>query len=260
MLLAEGMVAYGGAKLWKTGRFTALVPMVAGCLLGTATRPYVGWFLAFAAAAVALHTGLRKRSVASFGLITVILALGVAFFPAVWSASSDKKLQNLQVSQDANAADTSSNLSLERVDYSTRGKILVNLPKRVLDISTKPYPWQVGNTSQQLGVLGTMTLFLGFLALFGTLMRDGRKLFRRAGPLIYPLVFLTAAYSLSAGNAGTAFRYRTHLVAFLFALVCTLRETRAQPVTRMVSRPSGRLQPVFQQAQPLDSTRVHASR
>jgi hypothetical protein len=260
MLLAEGMVAYGGAKLWKTGRFTSLIPMILGCLLASATRPYVGWFLAFASAAVALHVGLRRRSIASFGLITVIVALGVAFFPAVWNASSEKKLHSLQLSQNANAADTSSNLSLERVDYSTRGKILVNLPKRVLDIATKPYPWQMGNTSQQLGVLGTMTLFIGFLGLISTLLKDGRRLFRRAGPLIYPLFFLTVAYSLSAGNAGTAFRYRTHLVAFLFALVCTLRETRAQPVAPAVPRPSGRLQPVFQQAQSLDRTHVHATR
>lgn len=261
MLMAEGMVAYGGAKLWKTGRFTALIPMAAGCLIATATRPYVGWFLAAGAAAVAIHAAIRLRSRASFALISVVLALGVGFFPAVWNASSSTKLKNLQVSQDANAADTQSNLSLERVDYSTRGKIIVNLPKRVLDIATKPYPWQVGNTSQQLGVLGTMTLFLGFVALLSTLFKDARRIMSRAGPLIYPLLFLLVAYSISAGNAGTAFRYRTHLVAFLFALVCTLRETRAQITAPVTPRPRGRLQPVLQQAtQTLDRTHVHASR
>jgi hypothetical protein len=260
MLLAEGLVAYGGAKLWKTGRFTGLIPMIVGCLIATATRPYVGWFLAAAAAAVALHAGVRLRSRASFGLVTVILALGVVFFPAVWNASSHKQLQKLQGSQDANAKDTGANLSLERVDYSTRGKLVVNLPKRVLDIVTKPYPWQVGNTSQQLGVLGTTTMFLGLLARIATMLKDSRRIFSRAGPLIYPLLFLLVAYSISAGNAGTAFRYRTHLVAFLFALVCTLRETRAQITAPVTPRPRGRLQPVLQQAQTLDHTHVHASR
>ena len=260
MLLAEGLVAFGGAVLWKRGKFTALVPMVLGCLLATATRPYVGWFLSFAAAAIALHVGLRRKSpTQSFALVTLVLALGVAFFPVVWNASSSKKLKALQTSQSANAADAKSNLSLERVDYSSRGKLIVNLPKRVLDIATKPYPWQVANASQQLGLLGTMAMLVGFVALLAALFRDGGGIMRRAGPLIYPAFFLLIAYSISAGNAGTAFRYRTHLVAFLLAIVCTLRETHSKSPIPAVVRAPGRLQPVLTQPPPLEHTRVHAS-
>jgi hypothetical protein len=252
MLLAEGMVALGGAVLWRRGDYRALVPMVLGCLIATATRPYVGWFLAMAAAAVALHAGLRRRSPsASFALVTIVLALGAVFFPVVWNASSDEKLKSLQISQDANAADSKSNLSLERVDYSTRGKILVNLPQRVLDITTKPYPWQVSNASQQLGLLGTTALWMGFIALIASLLQNGRGLFKRAGPLIYPALFLLVAYSLSAGNAGTAFRYRTHLVAFMLAVVCALRETRAAPAAGVASHERGKLRPVVAHSQPI---------
>jgi hypothetical protein len=45
MLLAIGLVAFGGAKLWKTGRPRNLLPIVAGCLIAVATRQYAGWFL-----------------------------------------------------------------------------------------------------------------------------------------------------------------------------------------------------------------------
>jgi hypothetical protein len=229
MLLAEGLVAFGGAILWKRGDFRALVPMIAGCLLAAATRPYVGWFLAAAAAAIALHASLRRSSPRrSLVLAAVVLGLIGAFIPTVWDASSKEKLAGLQSSQDANASDTTANLSLERVDYSTRDKIVINLPKRVLDIVTKPYPWQTGNTSQQLGVLGTLFMFAGLLLLVGTVLQHPSGLMQRAGPLIYPALFLLVAYSLSAGNAGTAYRYRTHLVAFLFALLVVLREQRAQ--------------------------------
>ena len=258
MFLAEGLVAYGGAVMWKRGRLTALFPMIFGCLIATATRPYVGWFLAAAAAAIALHAGLRHRSRASFGLVAVVLVLGVIFFPTVWNASSSKNLKSLQASQDANAADSSANLSLERVDYSTRGKIIVNLPTRVVDIVTKPYPWQVANASQQLGLLGTTAMFLGVLALIATLLSDGGAIMRRAGPLIYPALFLLVAYSLSAGNAGTAFRYRTHLVAFLLALVCTLRQTRARVAAPAVAHDPVLDPPVLHQGNPLDHPRVHA--
>lgn len=229
MMFAEGMVAFGGAILWKRGNLWALAPMVLGCLVATATRPYVGWFLAAAAAFLALHASLRRQAGArSLVLGAIILALMGAFVPTVWNASSKKNLKDLQASQDANATDRNANLSLERVDFSSRDKVIVNLPKRVLDIATKPYPWQLGNTSQRLGLLGTVVMFVGLIMLIWALLTNGASIMRRAGPLVYPSVFLLAAYSLSAGNAGTAFRYRTHLVAFLVALLVVLREHRWQ--------------------------------
>jgi hypothetical protein len=246
MFLAEGLVAYGGAKLWKRGDFRALVPMVLGCLIATATRPYVGWFLAAATAVVMLHAGLRRNSAStSFALVTVVVVLMGAFFPVVWNASSKQKLSSLQQSQDANAGDSDANLALERVDYSSRDKVILNLPKRVLDVVTKPYPWQLQNTSQQLGLFGTMFLFVGLILLFAQLIRNGKVVMKRAGPLVYPALFLLVAYSLSAGNAGTAFRYRTHIVAFLVAVLVVLREERR---TRELEAPAplpARLRPAL---------------
>lgn len=246
MMLAEGMVAYGGAKLWKRGELSALIPMVVGCLLATATRPYAGWFLSAAAAAVALHAGLKRRSspARSLVLVAIVVGLAAAFFPAVWNASSKESLKGLQNSQNFNAHGVDANLSLERVDYSTRDKIILNLPQRMLDITTKPYPWQLGNTSQRLGLLGTTFLFVGLIFLAGAMLTNGKEIMSRAGPLVYPALFMLMAYSLSAGNAGTAFRYRTHLVAFLVAVLVVLRtarqERRAAARTRTVR---ARIQP-----------------
>jgi hypothetical protein len=246
MLLAEGTVAYGGAKLWKRGNFLALLPMTLGCLLAVATRPYAGWFLSMAAALIALHTGLKRKASPgrSFALVTIVLALGVAFFPAIWNASSEEGLKPLQKSQDYNANGVDANLSLERVDYSTRDKVILNLPKRILDITTKPYPWQLGNTSQRLGLLGTMFLFVGLLFLVAALLTNGKEIMRRAGPLVYPALFMLMAYSLSAGNAGTAFRYRTHLVAFLVAVLAVLHAVRQERLGAVRARKkSPRIQP-----------------
>jgi hypothetical protein len=41
---------------------------------------------------------------------------------------------------------------------------------------------------------------------------------------LYPILFLAVAYALSAGNAGTGFRYRTHLVLLSVAAVVVLRQ------------------------------------
>jgi len=253
MFLCEGMVVFGGAVLWKRGDLRALIPMVVGCLIATATRPYVGWFLATAAAVVALHASLRRGSGSrSLALSVVVLALMAAFVPTVWQATSAENLQELQVSQDANAADDDANLSLEEVNYSSRGKVIVNLPQRIRDVIFKPYPWQVANTSQQLGVVGTLVMFVGLLLLIGALLQNGGAVMRRAAPLVYPALLLLVAYSLSAGNAGTAFRYRTHIVGLMLCLLLVLRQQRSEG--RTVAARSSR----YRSAPPVSRTRVTA--
>jgi len=228
MYLAEGLVVFGGAVLWKRGNLTALVPMIAGCLMAMATRPYVGWFLTGAAAAVVLHASLtRQRGLRSLALTCTCAVLVVAFIPVVWDQSSDQNLKELQASQDANAAD-GSNLSLERVDYSTRKRLIINLPERVSDVILRPYVWQTQNASQQLGALGTLVV-LGCLALLAmAIARNRKQIMQMAGPLVYPALFMLVAYSISAGNAGTAYRYRTHIVALAVGLVVVLLAHRRQ--------------------------------
>ena len=240
MYLAEGLVAYGGAVLWKRGKLTALFPMILGCLIATATRPYVGWFLTAAAAAVVLHASLtRQRGLRSFTLTTTCVVLILAFIPVVWEQSSDRKLKELQASQDANVTDRS-NLSLERVDYSTREKLIVNLPKRIRDIIFRPYVWQTQNTSQQLGALGTLIVLACLALLAMAIARNRKQIMRVAGPLVYPAGFMLVAYAISAGNAGTAYRYRTHLVGLALSLVLVLIAHRRQEQERPARLPKRR--------------------
>jgi hypothetical protein len=228
MYFAEGLVAFGGAVLWKRGNLTALFPMVAGCLIATATRPYAGWFLTAAAAAVVLHASLtRQHGLRSFVLTTLCLILVFAFVPVVWEQSSNENLKKVQGPQDVNARDDS-NLALERVDYSTRAKLIINLPQRTSDVILRPYFWQTDNASQQLGALGTL-LVLACLALLAVaIARNRRSVMPMAAPLVYPALFTLIAYSISAGNAGTAFRYRTHVVGLAICLVIVLLAHRRQ--------------------------------
>ena len=240
MFLAEGLVVFGGAVLWKRGDMRALIPLVLGSAIAMATRPYVGWFLAGAALVIMLHASLRAGPSRSMPLALVTLVLMAASVPLIVQATTPDNLRELQLSQDANAGDTNANLSLERVDYSTRSGIVVNLPKRVRDLVLRPYPWQLENTSQQLGLLGTVVAFVGLLLLLGAVMRTGGDVFRRAGPFAYTALFLLVAYSLSSGNAGTAFRYRTHFVAVLFCLLLVLYEQQAEARVGAPRKPRSR--------------------
>jgi hypothetical protein len=230
MYLAEGLVAYGGAKLWRRGSVDAILPMALGCLIAVATRPYAGWFLIAASIVIILHMSFRagRRSLQhAVAVLWGIAALVAVSLPVVLHATSTKKLTKIQNSQNANASDKS-NLSLERIDYSSRSNIITNLPKRVTDVLLRPYPWQVSNTSQRLGLIGTAGVYIGLVMLFGVVFEARSELMPRAGPLVYLTGMLLVAYSLSAGNAGTAFRYRTHIVAVAVGMIAILWVARRE--------------------------------
>ena len=231
MFLAEGLVAFGGARLWKRGDFTSFPIMVAGCLVGVATRPYAGWFLIAAAVAISVHASLgstRKNEATSLALIAIVAAFVVISTPTVLEASSDESLEeNVQASQDANAADDA-NLALESVDFSTREAIITNLPTRMFDVTFKPFVWQLGNSSQRLGAIGGFITLALLWFLVTAMVRRRGEIFKRAGPLIYLGFFLLCAYALSTGNAGTGFRYRTHLVAIAICIVVALWRLRPE--------------------------------
>jgi hypothetical protein len=241
MMLAEGLVVFGGATMWKRADLRSLIPIVIGCLIAVATRPYAGWFLIAAGAAVTLHAGIRSRretGASALSLVAIVILFGAIAAPTVWKASTHQNLQqNVQQSQSANASGNA-NLKLEQVDFSTRGAIIVNLPVRIKDVLFRPYPWQVGDLSQQLGVLGTLVLLALLWLLVGEVWRSRGHIMARAGPLVYTDFFLLIAYSLSAGNAGTAFRYRTHVVALAACVLIVLRELRLHPEEAEEHRPA----------------------
>jgi hypothetical protein len=182
-----------------------------------------------------LHAAIRQvgstlRSLPYIYGVVVVVALAM---PWVLNLTSDEKLeQTLQLSQNANTNLYTArgggvglnNLALESVDFSSRTAVITNLPIRVRDILLRPYPWQLQNTAQRLGAIGTMVALAGLFLLVYYLRRTRGKIMATAAPLIYPAVFLTFAYALSVGNAGTGFRYRTHLVVLGLGIVIILRE------------------------------------
>jgi hypothetical protein len=224
MAFAAGLVIYGGTAVWKRGDARSLFIIALGCLIGVSTRFYAGWFLIAAGAAICLHAGLRpgrRGSLTSLSLLATVVLLVAVAAPTVWNATSSSSLEALQVSQTANATDNS-NLGLEEVDYSTRSAVISNLPHRVPEVLLKPYPWQLGNTSQQIGLIGTTVSYATLLLLVGALYKRRGRIMDVGAPLVYTAGFLFISYALSSGNAGTAFRYRVGVLSIVIALVVVL--------------------------------------
>ncbi|HWC85562.1 MAG TPA: hypothetical protein VG388_03420 [Solirubrobacteraceae bacterium] len=234
MELASGLVVYGGTRIWLRLDVRGILLCALGGLIAVETRSYAGWFLIAAAVLVLFHAALRglDRPMKAMPLIYGVLIIAFIATPVILQASSRKSLQQLQVSQNANtsAAGTGTggpngnNLALEQVNFSTRGAILANLPKRIRDLILKPYPWQLGDTSQRFGAIGALFAYAILLLLLRYAWLARGRILAHIAPVLYPLLFLLIAYSLSAGNAGTGFRYRTHLVTLAVAAMAIVRE------------------------------------
>jgi hypothetical protein len=243
MVLASGLVVFGGTKIWRGLQLDGAVWAALGGLIAIYTRSYAGWFLVSASVLLLLHSALRRldRPGRATSVLFAVFAIAFVTTPTLLTVTSSKSLQTLQASQNGNAAGAatatgqanSDNLALERVDFSTRGAVVSNLPGRILDLIFRPYPWQLQDSSQQIGAIGSLVALFGLAALLFYGYHARRDLVAYTAPLLYPFVFLLIAYALSAGNAGTGFRYRSHLVLLGAGMLAILRErvmvARAQP-------------------------------
>jgi hypothetical protein len=238
MILGAGLVAFGGATLWRRGDPRYLLPIVLGCLIAATTRSYAGAFLVAAGAALSLHAWIRHRPPGHrlLAVACTVMFVVAVVIPLGWSLTDNASLERLQVRQEAATSDAEANLPLEPVDFSNRQGIVQDVPRRIRDVLFRPYPWQLESTKQQIGLFGTLVVLATLLWLLRELVRNRGRIMDRAGPFVYVGFFLLIAYSLSAANAGTAFRYRTQLEAIAICLIVVLiqdrlRERRAAPTS-----------------------------
>ena len=235
MVLASGFVVFGGARVWRRLDLSGIVLMAIGGWIAVETRPYAGWFLISAGVLIVLHSSLRRldRPLKAMPLIYAVIIAGFIAAPTLVQVSSHKSLEKLQQSQNANTNrgvsiqstdQNGNNLALESVDYSTRGRVFANLPKRMRDILI-PSISVAGLEPQSTARGGRIALCAGVLrAADPGCAATARTSAVPDRPDFYPALFLLVAYALSAGNAGTGFRYRTHIVLLAVAALFALRE------------------------------------
>lgn len=235
MVLASGLVVFGGVKIWR--RLDAGGVMLAGlgALIAIETRAYAGWFLVSATVLLLLHAAIRRldHPGRALPIVYAVVVAGFLATPTLLSITSAKSLQTLTRAQAFTTGQQAAtntggangdNLALESVNFSTRGAVITSLPQRVFDLLFRPFPWQLQNPSQQLGAIGSIIALTTMFLLLAYAWKSRGRVLGLAAPLLYPLLFLIVAYALSAGNAGTGFRYRTHLVLLGVAILAVLRE------------------------------------
>lgn len=231
MELGAGLAAFGGVWLWKRLDIRGILICAFGCAICITTRSYAGWFLACGCVLLLLHASLRnvtRHKGFAVILIYAVVIAGLIAAPTLLTATSGSNLKQLQRSQAQNSSGQGqgghSNLALEEVDVSSRGAVLTSLPTKIRDLLLEPYPWQVSDSSQLFGAVGTLVAYVLLLVGIRYAWLSRGRIFSRAGPLLYPLLFELVAYSVTVGNAGTGFRYRSHLVTLGVCTMAVLRE------------------------------------
>jgi len=236
MFLGEALVIAGCVRMFTRRDAWSAALMVLGVLVAAGTRPYAAAALAGACGLTAAHAGFRRLG--PTGARRLILPAGLAAIAVVGllvGPSLSRVFDKLQRSQFANATD-GSNLALAPVDYTSLAGLVTNLPVRAFDVLFRPFPWQVANTSQQLGALGSVVAWTLIAAVIILVIRRPRVALDRVVPMLYVFGALLVAYALSAGNAGTGYRYHSHLVVLLAATFAAVVPRGLAPVLPRLGR------------------------
>ena len=258
MELGAGLAVFGGVWLWKRLDVRGIFICTLGCAICIETRGYAGWFLACGCVVMLLHASLRnmshRRGFAVIVVYAVVIAAAIAA-PTLLSATGGSNLKLLQRSTAQNASGVGqeghSNLALEKVDVSSRGAVITSLPTKIRELVLQPYPWQVSDSSQMFGSVGTLVAYLVLLLSIRYAWLSRGRIFERAGPFLYPLLFELLAYSVTVGNAGTGFRYRSHLVTLGICTATVLWSQRRQERDDRIGRDDGRQDLVHREMQAL---------
>lgn len=219
VVLAEGVVCLGAVRAWVHGSaWQGVALMAGGCLLAAAARPYAGFMLGVGAAIVAVMVlvrawrGQRRRLAWLAASLVVLMAAAIAFGHGA-ASQHIHSLQTFYQSQTSRVG----KLALPSVDLTTPTGFVTGLVQRTYEYIVLPYPWQVADLQQRLGVLPTLLAWCLVVAVLVALVRRRRQL-ATVAPVLVLTVVVIVSYALTTANAGTGFRHRTHLLFMLGGL------------------------------------------
>lgn len=151
------------------------------------------------------------------GLVAVIV-LGGGLGESGYQRSATADLKQVNTVR-SNLANTANSGVAREADVSTTRGSLAYLPIGVPQLLLGPFPWQVGNFRQGLGLLEAMTVWWLVPAFCRGLRRSRRAIGRRSSLLIAPAIGITVVLALLIGNIGTLVRERLQVLVLLVPLI-----------------------------------------
>lgn len=186
-----------------------------------------------------LMAGVATAAISLTLVAAIVVGGGLGESGYEYVAAADLEQVNTLRSNLANTANTG---IARDADISTPSGSLAYLPIGVPQLLLGPFPWQVRNLKQFLGLLEAMTLWPLVPALVRGLRQARRSSGRRVALLLAPAAGITLVLALIIGNYGTIVRERLQVLIFLLPLVALGRvpaddEDPAPPTERGATAP-----------------------
>lgn len=154
---------------------------------------------------------------AVIGLLAAIV-LGGGLGEGGYQRSTTADLKEVNRVRSALATTADSGVGRD-ADVSTTAGSIAYLPVGVTQLLLGPFPWQVRNLRQSLGLLEAMTLWW-FVPSFARGLRMAvRRLGRRTALPVAPAVGITLVIALLIGNSGTLVRERIQVLVLLLPFI-----------------------------------------
>jgi len=154
---------------------------------------------------------------AMMGLVAaLVLGGGLGESGYQLSATADLKAVNTVRS---NLATTANSGIAKKADVSSTAGSIAYLPLGLPQLFFGPFPWQISNVRQGLGLLDALTVWWLVPAFIRGLRRGCREIGRRAALLIAPAAFIALVLTLLIGNVGTLVRERIQVTIFFLPFI-----------------------------------------
>jgi 4-amino-4-deoxy-L-arabinose transferase-like glycosyltransferase len=219
LVLAMTMVLYLQDKL----NYFAVAALVFALFGILAIRFYI-FYMVLVAVAGSFLIGVNNSasSIVRRSLVLILLGLGLTYFGAARSASTDietygnlEKVQNSRMDMSRSGGSGFN----EDVDVSTTQGAISALPVGFAYLMLAPFPWQISSLRAAITVPEVLVWWSMLPLMVYGLWYAFRHKLRTAFPVLFFGLMLTLAYSLFQGNVGTAYRQRTQIQVFLFMFI-----------------------------------------
>jgi len=204
---------------FRPGRLAVLGLTVATLFTLRANVAYVfgaGLLVGLALGGRHLIAGVATAA-AMLGLVAV-LVLGGGLGESGYQRSATADLQQVNTVRSDLATTANSGIGKE-ADVSTARGSIAYLPIGLPQLLLGPFPWQIGNLRQALGLLEAMTVWWLVPAFVRGMRRSARLIGRRAALLLAPAAGIALVLTLLIGNVGTLVRERIQVTVLLLPFV-----------------------------------------
>ena len=215
VLLILGLILLNALQLRLRFSFSKVVTTAVLLAALTLLRDYMAVMVTFALVASFLISP-GQRLVINLALGATFFALAVFAYQRLGLTSEmlDSASFEMLNAQRQNLAAGGTAFQPD-VDISTPLRGLQYLPVGITFFLFAPFPWQLGSLLSLLTLPEMVVWYLLFPAVIAGAWFLLKERFNRVEPILLFVVITTLIYALVQGNAGTAYRHRAQVVAFL---------------------------------------------